>query len=268
LEIVPLKLNFVVEVGNDVFSIATKAVRDCGVCVQSGDVFVVTSKLVSYEQSRVKRLAEVAPSIAARAQADQYAISPEVMELIRKEADLIYGGVEHALLTLKDNMLTVNAGIDAKNSPVGYVTLWPANLRSWIEEFRRKLEKWFSAKVGVLVTDSSCVPLRLGTVGVALAASGFRPMRDYRGGEDLYGRRIMITQHALAQSLADAAHLVMGEGSEHVPIALVRRAPLEMNDETYFGADMSIPFDECFFAGALINHLNGNGCSLCKCEKK
>ena len=268
MEVIPLRLNRVVEVGNNVFNIVTRLVDSHDVRVQNGDVFVVASKIVSYEQSRLVKLADVAPSEAARVEAGQYAISAELMELVRREADVIFGGVEHALLTLKDDMLTVNAGIDYKNSPLGCVTLWPVNLRLWIEAFRRGLEEYFSAKVGVLVTDSSCIPLRIGTVGVGLAASGFKPLRDYRGREDLYGRRIMITQFAIAQSLADAAHSVMGEGAEHVPVVLVRGGAVEMSDETFVGADMAMPFEECFFAGALIDYFNRKRFSLVKCEKK
>jgi coenzyme F420-0:L-glutamate ligase len=268
LEVIPLKLSRVAQVGDSVFDLATETVADNGVRVCDGDVFVVTSKVVSYEQSRVVKLADVTPSDAARVQAGQYAVSAELMELILQEADVIYGGVEHAVLTLKDDMLTVNAGIDNKNSPLGYVTLWPENLRLWVKGFRLRLEQFYSAKVGALVTDSSCVPLRVGTVGVALAVSGFKPVRDYRGSEDLYGRKIMITQCAVAQSLADAAHLVMGEGAEQSPVAVVRGAPVEMSDETFVGGDMAMPFGKCFFAGALLDYFNRNRNLQAECERK
>lgn len=258
MEVIPLKLNRLAQVGDSVLDLTTQTVADNDIRVRDDDVFVVTSKIVSYEQSRVVKLADVIPSEAARVQARQYAVSAELMELIRHEADVVYGGVEHAVLTLKDNMLTVNAGIDNKNSPVGCVTLWPENLGLWVKGFRLEIERFYSAKVGALVTDSSCMPLRVGTVGVALATSGFKPVRDYRGSEDLYGRKIMITQHAVAQSLAAAAHLVMGEGSEQSPVAVVRGAPVEMNDETYVGADISMPFKECFFAGALLDYFSRN----------
>lgn len=256
MEVFPVRLNFVAEVGSKVFDLATRAISSRGIRVRNGDILVVTSKLVSYEQSRVAMLSEVKPSDVALGQARQYAITAELMELIRREADVIYGGVEHAVLTLKDTMLTVNAGIDNKNSPLGYVTLWPENLRSWISQFRLKLVQFYSLKVGALVIDSSCMPLRVGTVGVALAASGFNWVSDYRGTVDLYDRQIMITQHALANSLATAAHLVMGEGAERTPIALIRGAPVEMNDETFVGADMLMPFERCFFAGALLDYFN------------
>jgi coenzyme F420-0:L-glutamate ligase/coenzyme F420-1:gamma-L-glutamate ligase len=254
MEIIPLKLNCVAKVGSDVLNLTTEAVSDSGVCVQRGDIFVVTSKIVSYEQGRVARLSDVTPSYVALAQAKQYAVSAELMELIRREADVIYGGVEHAVLTLKDNMLTVNAGIDNKNSPIGYVTLWPENLNLWVDQYRLGLIQCYRQKVGVLVTDSSCMPMRIGTVGVALAASGFKPTLDYRGFGDLYDRKIMITQHAIAHSIATAAHLVMGEGAERTPVSLVRGAPVEMNDETYVGSDMLMPFEKCFFTGALLDY--------------
>jgi len=263
MDVIPLKLNCVAEIGSNILDLTTQAMPKNGIRVRSGDVFVVTSKIVSYEQCRVVRLSDVTPSDVARAQAKQYAISAELMELILQEADVIYGGVERAVLTLKDGMLTVNAGIDNKNSPLGNVILWPENLHSWINQFRLKLNQYFSTKVGVLVIDSSCMPLRLGTVGVALAASGFKPIIDYRGTVDLYGRQIKITQHALVHNLAATAHLVMGEAAERTPLVLVRDAPVEINDETYVGADMLMPFDKCFFVGALLDYFRKNSKSVC-----
>ena len=198
MEIIPLRLNCVAEVGSSVLDLTTQIVSDSGVCVREGDVFVVTSKLVSYEQFRVTKLSDVDPSDEARVEAKRYAVSAELMELIHQEADMIYGGVEHAVLTLKDDTLAVNAGIDNKNSPPGYVTLWPRNLKMWANRYRVGLMGCYSQRIGVIVTDSSCMPMRLGTVGVALAASGFKPIMDYRGFVDLYGRKVKVTQHAVA----------------------------------------------------------------------
>jgi len=194
MQVSPLKLNHAIQVGDGVFDITIQAVANNGIRVCSGDVFVVTSKIVSYEQSRMVRLSDVTPSDVASAYAKQYGISAELMELVMQEADVIYGGVERAVLTLKDGMLTVNAGIDNKNSPLGNVALWPKNLRSWINQFRLKLTQHYSQEAGALVTDSSCMPMRIGTVGVALAASGFKPAIDYRDLSDLYDRTIIITQ--------------------------------------------------------------------------
>lgn len=266
MEVIPLKLNCVAKVGSRVLDLTKQAVSKRGICVQSGDVFVVTSKIVSYEQSRVAKLSDVTLSDIACVQAKQYAVSAELMELIRQEADVIYGGVEHAVLTLKDDMLTVNAGIDNKNSPLGYVTLWPEHLRVWADQYRLALVQCYSQRVGVLVTDSSCMPMRIGTVGVAMAASGFNPTQDYRGFVDLYDRKIMITQHAVAHSIATAAHLVMGEGLERTPLALVRGAPVEMNDKTYVGSDMMMPFEQCFFTGALLDYFKKSQDSENKCK--
>jgi len=168
MQVSPLKLNHAIQVGDGVFDITIQAVANNGIRVCSGDVFVVTSKIVSYEQSRMVRLSDVTPSDVASAYAKQYGISAELMELILQEADVIYGGVD--------------------------VALWPKNLRSWINQFRLKLTQHYSQEAGALVTDSSCMPMRIGTVGVALAASGFKPAIDYRDLSDLYDRTIIITQ--------------------------------------------------------------------------
>jgi len=95
-------------------------------------------------------------------------------------------------------------------------------------------------------------------VGIALAVSGFNPTMDYRGQRDLYDRKVLITQHAVAHSIATAAHLVMGEVAERTPIVLVRGVSVEMNEETYVGSDMLMPFEKCFFTGALFDYFRKN----------
>src|SRR2546428_14059272 len=88
--------------------------------------------------------------------------------------------------------------------------------------FGRRLGK----RVGVVIVDSRVTPLRLGTIGLAIACSGFPPVRDSRGTKDLYGRKAQITLQALADGIAGAAHLLMGETKETIPFVLVRGAPV------------------------------------------
>jgi coenzyme F420-0:L-glutamate ligase len=164
---------------------------------------------------------------------------------------LIYGGVSKALLTLKNNIWTANAGVDHKNVPKGYVALWPKNSQKSGEKIRKMILERTGRQVGVLIIDSHVTPLRMGTTGVALGIAGFEPVRDYRFDKDLYGNSIHITRHAIADDIASAAHLMMGESSEQTPVILVRNAPVKLCDRVDLNSTIISP-KECLFSKLLL----------------
>jgi F420-0:gamma-glutamyl ligase len=107
----------------------------------------------------------------------------------------------------------------------------------------------------VIIVDSSLIPLRIGTVGLALAVSGFNPIRDHRGEVDVFEKTIKITRHAVADDLASAAHLLMGEAAERTPIVVIRDAPVEFGDGVYASREMMMPPAECIFMGTFARSL-------------
>jgi coenzyme F420-0:L-glutamate ligase/coenzyme F420-1:gamma-L-glutamate ligase len=143
--------------------------------------------------------------------------------------------------------MTANAGIDNKNAPVGSVVLWPENLMEWLRNFRGEINRKTGRRVAVVVVDSGLIPLRIGTVGLALAVAGFNPIKEYRGKKDLYGRSIMITRHAVADDVASSAHLLMGDAAEKTPAVLIKDASLDFDNEVHGSAEMMMPFRECIF---------------------
>jgi coenzyme F420-0:L-glutamate ligase len=212
-------------------------------------VLVLTSKIVSYAEDRFAVLSEIRPSEKARRLAKQHSLKPKLAELILREADKVYGGVDGAVLTLKNNMLIANSGIDAKNAPEDYMVLWPSNAEKSASQIREEIKRKTSRRVAVLIIDSGLSPLRVGTIGLALAVAGFNPIKDYRSKGDIYGKRIVITRQAVADDLASAAHVLMGEAAEEVPAVLIRDAPVDFDDKVYGPADMAMSDDECIFMG-------------------
>nr|HDO80537.1 hypothetical protein [Candidatus Bathyarchaeota archaeon] len=99
--------------------------------------------------------------------------------------------------------------------------------------------------------DSRVQPLRLGNVGVALGVAGFEPVIDERGKKDIYGWELKFTRRGVADCLASAAEILMGEGREMVPIVLVRGAPVIYTDRNVDAAEMVIPSDECMYMGVM-----------------
>lgn len=170
--------------------------------VPDRSIIVITSKIVALSQGRVLHLADK-------------------IKVIKQESDQ-YIKTKWCYLTLKDGHWCANAGIDESNVESGGIILWPKDLFKTAEKLRARLLKKYKIKnLGILITDSRIFPLRAGVTGVALAYAGFSGLRDYIGTNDLFGRKLKMTKTNVADSLASAAVLAMGEGAESLPLALI-----------------------------------------------
>jgi coenzyme F420-0:L-glutamate ligase/coenzyme F420-1:gamma-L-glutamate ligase len=237
----------VIKIGEDLVEVILQSLREQNLQLEDNDILAVTSKIIAYAEGRVVKLSDFKPSDRAKEFARQFSLQPELAELVLREADKIYGGVEKAVLTLKNGVLTANAGIDNKNAPLNHAVLWPNNPEKWVKQIREEIRRITRKKVGILIIDSGLIPLRIGTTGLALAVAGFKPIKDHRGEKDIFGKAIVITRHAIADDLASAAHLLMGESAEKTPIVLIKDAPVDFDDGVYGSADMMMPFKECIF---------------------
>lgn len=204
------------------FNLGAEVDRSVGAELRDGDILVVSSKFVAVSEGRIVDLARVVPSDYATSLSTSLNMPPELCELVIRESDEIVGGVSGFMLTLKEGLLTPNAGIDKSNVEHGKVVLYPRNpfesASVLVEEmrFRRGVD------IGVVVSDSRLMPTRKGTVGVALAAVGVEAILDLRGKPDLFGNVLKVTSQAIADDLCSGAQVVMGEANESVPIVLVR----------------------------------------------
>jgi coenzyme F420-0:L-glutamate ligase len=246
LKLFPIKTD-IIKQGENIVDAILKAMKKQGLVLDEGDILALASKIIAYAENRIVKLDEVKPSKNAEKIASEFAIPSHLAELIIREAEKIYGGVEKAVLTLKDCILTPNAGIDNKNAPEGTVVLWPKNPQKWAENIREEIMRKTRRKVAVLIVDSGLRPLRLGTTGLALAVAGFKPTKDYRGEKDLFGKKLTITLHAVADDLASAAHLLMGETREKIPAVLIKGAPVNLESGVYGPEDMALPPEQCIF---------------------
>lgn len=145
-------------------------------------------------------------------------------ELVRRESEWFlpreFSRVNYGF-SISQGTLIANAGIDQSNADGSYV-LWPENCMESAEEIREFLSQKFSRKdLGVIITDSTVFPLRRGTVGIMVGYSGFRAINDWRGRADLFGRKFKVEVSNVANSLAAAANICMGEGDERTPFAII-----------------------------------------------
>ena len=180
--------------------------------LKEGLVVAVTSKVVSIGEGRCIPVDKISKDELAMMEADKY---------IPREASP--GG--WILHTIKNNMLIASSGADESNG-ANYYILWPKNPQKSVKKIWGFLTKKFGIKnLGVIITDSRLVPLRRGVVGIAISYFGFKPLRDYRGTKDIFGREFKMETSNIPDSLASAAVLEMGEGSERKPIAIIEDVP-------------------------------------------
>lgn len=174
--------------------------------LQEGSIVVIASKIVAICEGRVVKTGE-----------------KEKKELIRQESDyyLDTSNTYDITLAVKDNILIASAGIDESNGKGNYI-LWPQDAqKSAVEVWNHLKTKFGLRKIGVIITDSRTTVLRWGTTGVGLGYAGFKPLRDYIDVKDIFGRPLQHTKASVLDGLASAAVVVMGEGSEQTPLALM-----------------------------------------------
>ena len=235
------------EPGDDIVESLEKAMNKSGLVFQDGDILIISESIVATSERRVVCLDDINPGDLARSLAARYKKDPREMELILRESDEIVGGIPGVVLTMNRGFLYPNAGIDNSNAPPGHVVLFPADPAGSAIAIRERMAK--GKKIGVIIGDSRTHPLRLGCVGVALACSGLEAVEDARGQKDLFGRELKITRKAIADNLVSAAQIVMGEGDEGIPAAIVRDSGVPITEAS--GEIPTIPPSECMYIGAL-----------------
>lgn len=146
-------------------------------------------------------------------------------ELIRSESQWMKR-TKYTWLTIKDGVVMSSAGIDESNAN-GKLILLPKDSFQTATDLRKKLQKKHDIKhLGVLITDSRLMPLRAGVTGMALGYAGFRGLKNYINTPDIFGRKFHFSKTDIADSLATAATLTMGEGDEQQPLAMITNAPI------------------------------------------
>lgn len=220
-----------------------------GEALRDGDIVVVAQKIVSKAEGRIVALAEVEAGIDARDLARETEREPAMAQLILDESMEILRPHPAAIIARhRTGHVLANAGIDASNvegGEDGTVLLWPVDPDASARAIRAEL----GARVGVVIADSMGRAWRIGTVGTAIGCAGLAVLDDRRGlDEDLYGRTLQATVIAIADSIAAAAVLAMGEGAEGTPTALVRGAERWVTAEDGPGAASGLrPIEQDMF---------------------
>jgi coenzyme F420-0:L-glutamate ligase / coenzyme F420-1:gamma-L-glutamate ligase len=217
--------------GDDLASILGDAIDAAGLEPRSGDVLVVTHKIVSKAEGRSVALAGIAPSPRARALAAATGKDAALVEVILAEAqDVLRSRPGLIIAEHRLGLVLANAGVDQSNvcqEGGPRVLLLPQDPDASAMALRAALRERFGVALAVIVSDSVGRAWRNGVVGLAIGAAGLPALLDLRGRPDREGRPLAVTQVGLADQIASAAELLMGEADEGRPAVLVRGLALD-----------------------------------------
>ena len=214
----------IVKSGDVLGELICRAAACMGWPVKAGDVVVVTHVVVSVAEGRLVDLDEVVPSEFAKNLAVRLGKDAALVEVVLRESRGIRRIGEEVLITeTRHGFVCANSGVDKSNvAGERVVALLPLDPDASAERIRREIKNASGCDVAVIVSDTHGRPLRLGEINVAIGVSGLRPIRDRRGEKDLFGYVLKVKQTAVADELASAAELVIGQADEGVPVAIIR----------------------------------------------
>lgn len=214
----------IIKEGDDLARLICEKAEERNVHVQDGDIIVVTHVIVSRAEGNIVDLDTIEPSEFAKNLARQYDKNPKVVEVVLRESkSIVRMGNRNIITETKHGFVCANAGVDRSNVPGDRnVVLLPANPDRSAQRIRQKIKKLTGRDVAVIVSDTNGRPLRDGQINVAIGVAGIEPIRSRIGEKDLFGYVLKVKRTAIADELASAAELVIGQANEGVPVAVIR----------------------------------------------
>jgi coenzyme F420-0:L-glutamate ligase/coenzyme F420-1:gamma-L-glutamate ligase len=224
IQIIPIHGIPLIKKGDNIAQLLCNCAEKQGTPIQNGDVIVITHVMVSKTEGNIVNLDTVAPSEFAKTIAKQMDKDPAMVEVVLREAKSIVRMGNNSIITeTKHGFFCANSGVDRSNvSGERNVALLPENPDLSAARVREQIKALIGMDVAVIVSDTHGRPLRDGEINVAVGVAGFKPIRDRRGEKDLYGYTLRVKRTAIADELASAAELVIGQANEAIPAAIIR----------------------------------------------
>ena len=237
LILTPLKDIPLIRHGDNLADILVSSLQASEIKLQDDDILVLAQKIVSKAEGRMVNLATVTPSERAKELATKTEKDARVVELMLQESnEVLRVRVGTIIVEHKLGFVCANAGIDHSNVAGDgsenneYVLLLPENPDQSAKNIRDEIKKSTGKRIGVMIIDSHGRAWRIGTEGVCIGLSGIPAVIDERGWKDLFGYVLRVTQVGVADELAAAASLMMGQAAEGTPAVHVRGFPYPLRE--------------------------------------
>lgn len=224
IDIIPIENLPLITKGKDLAKLICSAAKKQDTPIQEKDVVVITHVAVSKAEGNIVNLNEVSPSEQAREIALKVGKEPAMVEVILRETkEIVRMGQNSLIIETNSGIVCANAGVDKSNvQGERNVVLLPKNPDASAQQIRQEIKALTGCNVAVIISDTHGRPLRMGEINVAIGVAGIKPIRDRRGEKDLFGYVLRIKQTAIADELASAAELVIGQANEGIPVAIIR----------------------------------------------
>jgi coenzyme F420-0:L-glutamate ligase/coenzyme F420-1:gamma-L-glutamate ligase len=225
LNLIALKKFPLIEPGDHLNEIILKSISDNNLLLEDGDILIIAQKIISKAENRYINLDDVIPSQSAIDLGEELNRNPAFIQLILNESKSIIS-TEKNVIIVEHNLgfIHINAGIDRSNIPQdeNLVLLLPIDPSSSAEIIQSFISKSLNINISVVITDSMSRPYRSGVTNFALASANIQSLIDLKGESDIYGNTLKSTEIAIADELAAAAGLLMGQGDELKPVILMK----------------------------------------------
>ena len=249
-----IKSRSIVLKGMDVLEIFYESLKEEKFEIRRGDVVVISSKITSMEEERIVDLSSVEISDDALKYASKTNLDPAVVELILTESGgEVIGNVNKSLLVRTKYGIFSNAGVDTSNVPKGQALLLPEDCNLSAKKYHKRISSHFNFEIPVIIADTKSIPLRWGSMGVALGYFGLKPLLDYRGQKDLFGNTIKFSMRGIADNIATIGTVTMGEIAEQTPFAVIRGVKFERSEEQKTRLDLEP--EHCLYFGPFLKSL-------------
>jgi len=207
----------------DLGEIIVNAVRKMGLELRDRDIIVVSHIIVSKAEGRIVNLSDIKPSEFAKNIAEESGKDPRHIELVLRESKRIVRMRRGLIISETINrLICANAGIDLSNAGIGRAAMLPLDPDDSARKIRNRIKELANVDVAVIISDTHGRPLRNGAVNIAIGCSGLEPLLDRRGEVDMYGRVLTSKVICVADELASAAELVIGQADERTPVVIIR----------------------------------------------
>ena len=253
LQIVPLNQLPLLKEGDDLAQIIVARAKRMGVGIRNRDLVVIGQKAVSKAEGRIVNISKVSPSARAAKIAKKTGKSPGFVEIVLKESSKVLRADKDAFIVrTKRGATCLNAGVD-KSNVKGNTTyaLLPQDPDSSARRMRKRIQQLTGKQVAVVICDTRSRPFRKGQVEESIGVAGLNPLIDYRGQKDLFGYTLRFKNVAIADELASAAELVMGQGRERTPVAIIRGLTRVRFQDRASSRFLGVSSEEDLFKGTL-----------------
>lgn len=198
--------------------------------ILDGDIIVIASTIVGKAEGRTFSLEGIVPGAEAVEFSKHTRFTPEFIQAVLERSNECLISSPVLLVEMKHGHICINAGIDESNVEGEMLLELPANPDASAEYIGKGIESSTGKQISVIITDTNGRAFKLGQTGVSVGVYRIHPLKDWRGQKDLFGKELKITEEAVADEIAGAANLLMGEGNGGYPVIIIRGLELRSQE--------------------------------------